>query len=419
LLRGSNRAKDSGVGVRGIPRLNTAGFTEFMSPDFRDDHSLEGRIVPLATAILLITLVGLGISITVPLLSLEMERMGVASSMAGINTATAGLGNILIVPFIPRLAQKFGANAVIIAAIATLACAILLFKLIPDVSVWFFLRFIFGAALGALFTLSEYWINSAAPSARRGLVMGIYATALSIGFALGPALLALFGTVGWQPYIIAAIIPLMGAIPLVLFKTEAPALAKSEGTNVFTFMLAAPAATMAALVFGAIETAAVAHLPVLGVRGGYPEGTAAAMVSLFAAGNIVSQVPIGMLADRMDKTRLLLLIALSSLVLSLLLGSVFSTGLTMAIVLFALGGIVGALYTVGLSLLGARYSGIDLANANAAFVILYSSGLMLGPPFAGFGIDLGGVQGFTSTLALILVAYAAIIMLRPGAAARN
>jgi MFS family permease len=381
-----------------------------MSQSLADDRSFDGRIVPIALAIILITLVGLGISISVPLLALEMERMGVASTLAGINTATAGLGNILIVPFIPRLAQVFGSRAVIIVSILTMVVVIIAFKLVQDIWFWFPLRFFFGAALGALFTLSEYWINAVAPPARRGFVMGIYATALSIGFAAGPALLGIAGTTGWLPYILAAIIPILGLLPVLVLRAEAPALAKSEGTHVFGFIFVLPAATMAALVFGAIETASVAHLPVLGVREGYGERLSAAMVSLFAAGNIISQVPIGMLADRMDKTRLLLLIALSSLVLSIVLGQVFHIGWALSLTLFFLGGIVGALYTVGLSLLGARYSGIDLANANAAFVILYSSGLTLGPPAAGVGIDFGGVQGFSATLALILVIYAIMIL---------
>jgi MFS family permease len=381
-----------------------------MSQSALDDASFDGRVVPITVAIILITLVGLGISITVPLLALEMERMGVPSTLAGINTAAAGLGNILIVPFIPKLAQKFGARLVIMASILVMSVTILAFKLVPDIWVWFPLRFAFGAALGALFTLSEYWINAVAPPAKRGFVMGVYATALAIGFAAGPALLGLAGTTGWFPYMIAATIPMLGLLPILVLRAEAPALSSSEDTHVWGFIFVLPAATMAALVFGAIETASVAHLPVLGVREGYGERLSAAMVSLFAAGNIVSQVPIGMLADRMDKTRLLLLIALASLFLSIILGQVFSIGWALALVLFLLGGIVGALYTVGLSLLGARYSGIDLANANAAFVILYSSGLTLGPPAAGIGIDFGGVPGFAATLAIILAAYAAVIV---------
>ncbi len=56
-------------------------------------------------------------------------------------------------------------------------------------------------ALGALFVLSEFWITALAPPERRGLVMGVYATVLALGFATGPAVLAGVGTSGWPPYL--------------------------------------------------------------------------------------------------------------------------------------------------------------------------------------------------------------------------
>ena len=51
------------------------------------------------------------------------------------------------------------------------------------------------------------------------------------------------------------------------------------------------------------------------------------------------------------------------------------------------GGGVGSLYAVGLAHLGSRYRGPDLASANAAFIMLYSLGMLGGPPIAGFGMD--------------------------------
>uniref|UniRef100_UPI0013D393F4 MFS transporter n=1 Tax=Klebsiella pneumoniae TaxID=573 RepID=UPI0013D393F4 len=60
------------------------------------------------------------------------------------------------------------------------------FLVVEPLWAWFPLRFVFGASLAVLFVLSEYWINAVAPEARRGLVLGIYATALSLGFAAGP-----------------------------------------------------------------------------------------------------------------------------------------------------------------------------------------------------------------------------------------
>jgi MFS family permease len=376
------------------------------------EPTIRERIVPISTAILLITLVGISLSIMIPLLSLEMERMGISSTLAGLNTASAGLGNIVVVPFIPALARQFGVRRVIFVTILILMVTILAFKAVPSIGIWFVFRFILGACLGAMFTLSEYWINAAAPPSKRGLVMGIYATALASGFTLGPLFLALVGTLGWLPYIVAALVCSLGIVTVFASSSAAPDLGEKHTVSVFSFILAAPAATMAALVFGAIETAGIAHLPVIGVRSGYSDATAAILVSVFSAGNIVTQIPMGMLSDRMDRRLLLLIIALSSLVLILAFGFALNYFWLLVALLFCFGGMVGALYTVGLAHLGARYSGADLASANAAFVILYSVGLTVGPPYVGLGIDLSENMGFSLACASITAAYAAIVFAR-------
>ncbi len=81
-------------------------------------------------------------------------------------------------------------------------------------------------------------------------------------------------------------------------------------------------------------------------------------------------------------------------------------------VLFVWGGSTGALYTVGLAHLGARFAGADLASANAAFVLLYNVGLVIGPPVAGGGMDALPPHGFPLSLAAFFALYVAIVLWR-------
>ena len=52
------------------------------------------RVAAIAAAIACVTAVGIGLSLSIPLLSLEMERMGVSGTMIGLNTAVAGIASI-------------------------------------------------------------------------------------------------------------------------------------------------------------------------------------------------------------------------------------------------------------------------------------------------------------------------------------
>lgn len=372
----------------------------------------QARFAAIAAAITCVAVVGIGLSLTIPLLSLEMSRMGASSTMVGINTAVAGLASILTVPFVPALAARVGVVRLLVLAIGTGALTLLGFKMLPSLGWWFALRFLFSATLGVLFVLSEFWINEAAPPARRGLVMGIYATMLALGFTVGPTLLVLLGTRGWPPYLAGAGLFSLGMVPLLLARGLSPTIAGGIGLSFLGYVRLAPAATIAALVYGAAETGGFAILPLYGLHLGYKAETAAGLVSMMALGNVLFQIPFGWLADRTDRRRVLLGASLGAALGAALIPWASASPSMLAALLVVWGGLAGTLYTVGLSLLGASVRGPELAGANAAFVVLYNVGLMLGPPLIGGGMDLLPPQGFAHTLCWLFLAYAVLVVWR-------
>jgi MFS family permease len=363
-----------------------------------------------------VAIVGVGLSLTVPLLSLEMERMGVSGWWIGLNTALAGVASLCVVPFVPAWAMRVGVLPLLWAAVAVGAASLILFKVLFSFAWWFPLRFAFSASLGILFVLSESWINAVAPPGRRGLIMGIYATVLALGFAAGPSLLAAVGTSGWPPYVAGALLFGAAALPLVLARDLSPEFRGGTGRTVWSFLRAAPSATAAALVFGAVETGGFALLPVYGLRLGFGAEAAAFLVSVVALGSVGLQVPLGALSDYVDRRSVLVAAALVGLVGAALLPVVAGHTVVLLAVLFVWGGVTGALYTVGLAHLGSRFAGADLVSANAAFILLYNVGLVLGPPVVGFGMDALPPHGFALALAGFFALYLAVVVWRMAAA---
>lgn len=368
-------------------------------------RSERARNATIAAAITCVAVVGIGLSLTIPLLSLEMERMNASSTMIGLNTAIAGLASICTLPFVPRAAARFGVLPLLIGAIGLGAASLVGFRLVYDLAWWFPIRFLFSTALGALFALSEYWISDAAPPERRGLVMGIYATVLALGFAVGPSLLLLLGTEGYPPYLAGAALILTAMIPLLLARNLSPRIEPGGSRGFLSYIGLAPAATLAALVFGAVETGAYAILPLYGLRLGHDAQTAAALVSAVALGNVLFQIPVGWLADRIDRRQVLLGASLGGMLGACLIPAASGSLPILVMLLFVWGGLAGTLYTVGLADLSASVRGPDLVGANAAFVALYSSGLIIGPPLIGGGMDFVEPQGFAWALAFLFLLY--------------
>jgi MFS family permease len=369
-----------------------------------------------AAAIAAISVVGIAIGLGMPLLSIILESRGYSASLIGLNSAVGGVVSIAAAPIAVPVAARLGVVRTMLAMIAAAGVAFLGFYLIESFALWFVLRAVLHMALTLLFILSEFWITSSAPPRRRGLLLGVYTTCLSLGFALGPLLLARLGSAGFAPFGLACALVALAAVPVVVARRESPALTRSgepRGGSFLRYVFLVPTATAAVLIYGAVETGGFALFPVYGTRIGHSEADTALLLSAIGLGNVLLQIPIGMVSDRMADRRLLLLAcALVGLGGMLLLPVVQASWWAAATLLFVWGGVVAGLYTVGFAHLGARLSGADLAMADAAFVFCYGIGMLAGPQAIGVGMDALGPDGFAWTLALFFVLYIALLVVR-------
>ena len=366
----------------------------------------------MAAALGCIGAVGIGLGATLPLLALRMEAMGASATMIGLNTAMVGLAHIVFSPLVPRLLRHVPMMRFLVACILVAAGGMFAYVWVPDIGWWFPIRFVTSAALAGLFMVSEIWINQLAEERTRGRVIGLYATIFAGSFAVGPLVLLTVGTAGVTPFAITAAITLAAMIPLLAARGAVPRI-EGKPTRAFAaYLAAAPAATFAALAYGAIETQVFNLLPVFAVRTGATETVAALVLTVFAAGNVALQMPIGILADRMDRRAVLAGCAAIGVAGPLLLPFAAGAPGILYPVLFLYGGVVVGLYTVGLALLGQRFSGADLAAANAAFVVMYSAGTLAGPVLGGTAMDIAGPNGLAWALATLAGLYLALALWR-------
>jgi MFS family permease len=373
------------------------------------DVLTSGRVGALVAMIASAAAVGAGLSLGLPLLALVLEGRGVGGVWIGLNTATAGIASVAITPFVTRLAIRFGALPLLVTALITTAVSFLGFYFASSLWMWFPLRLVFHGAINVAFVVSEFWIASLAPHDRRGLVMGIYATVLSLGFAVGPLILGLVGSAGVLPFLAGSAVILIATLPTLFARHAVPPLEHGGGHgSILGFVRAVPLATLAALVFGAVESGAMAILPIYGLRLGFSEAEAALLVTAAALGNVALQIPIGIAADRTNRIGVLIGCAVVGLVGALLIPVVAHDFTLLLAVLFVWAGTLAGLYTVGLTHLGARYAGADLASVNATFVMMYAVGMMVGPPAIGAGLDAVPPHGAAHVMAAIFALYLAV-----------
>jgi len=362
--------------------------------------------------------VGLTFGFQPPLIALVLSRAGHSSTAIGAVIASSLIAVILLGPVYPRIIARLGLKRSVMSGTACAALILLAMPLTSSVPVWMILRLLTGCVLGLGWIASEIWLNRASGADARGAVMGWYGTVFSLGTVAGPSLLELTGTRGWHPFLVGALGLVLTLLPLSILANERSG---EEGSTspagLLGTALAAPLVMLAALVAGLVESADLTLLPLFGLRSGFDERTALLLLAVFMAGNVALQVPIGVLADRFGRRRLLGVCAVLSGLGPLLLQPFFATPLLLWPLLFLWGGTLYAFYSLGVALLGAEFPVAELPTANTVFVMVYCLGGVIGPSVGGFTLDRWPQHGLPVLLscpALLLLAALALPARRAG-----
>jgi MFS family permease len=352
---------------------------------------------------------GIGMGLSLPLLSIILERNGVSGVMNGANAAFGAFAMLAFTPFIPALAARIGTVRFLIACYLSAAVSLLGFRATNDLVFWFILRFTLNCALQGLFLVSEVWINQIATDAIRGRLVAIYASIISAGFALGPIIIQFLGTTGWEPFIAGSIMISGAMIPLLIARRVVPPIEHAGARAMFTFVFRSPSAAAAGLAYGAIEICLASFLTVYAIRLGSEEKDATLLITAWGLGNMILQPPIGWLADKVDRRLVLILCGAVALIGAIPLPLTHGIGWPGLILAFVWGGFIAGLYSIGLAHLGSTFKGSDLAAANAAFAMLYAIGTFVGPGLGGVGIDLWNPHGLAVVVGLISAVFLGVV----------
>ena len=352
------------------------------------------------------------LGLTWPLLAIMLERQGVPVWLNGLSASTQMLAILAVAPLGPRLIGWLGTVRVMALGIVGMAAALLLLPVFPNVWAWFPIRFLLGLAAELVFTGGDIWINQLARDSTRGRLIGVYGTFLHAGFGVGPATIAIVGSDNWTALYLGVIVVACGLIPLVWSKGAAPPVEGKLRARMFHFLRIAPTLMIAALIFGLVDSTVLALLPVYGVQKGLDAEEAALLLTMFVFGSVSGQIPIGWLADHMDKRALLawcVVVAMISIgALPFVIGNVAATWVTMVF----MGLTAGSLYVIAMAMIGVRFKGADLVSINASFVFLWGLGDVIGPFISGAAIDIFGPDGMPAVGVVVCALFLALVLVR-------
>ncbi len=372
--------------------------------------SNQNRLKNLAKVMLAITLVGVIIGINLPLSSLTLQTWGTSTSVIGFAASMTGLATVVITPFFSKLINRFGQMGIMRFCLVVLPIAIAFLPVFQNLYIWFLLRFIIGVVATGVWLLSEVWINALAEDQHRGKIIALYSSLISLGLIVGVLISSLIPIETGGGFYVSAGIAVISAIPLWKMD-DLPDFDVVEDISFYKYLVTAPGLMGSSWIMGFLYAATAALLPIFAlpfVEGDYAQSSRT--VAWLASGELTIPLFVGWLADRYDKTKLMIYISCVSVIALAILPAIFDIAVMRFLFLFIIGGSIMSFYSLGLTLLGQEFKGKVLASANASFIFFLSLGEILGPPVVGAAMDLFGNNAFGWFMALIGLIYLIIFI---------
>ncbi len=328
-----------------------------------------------------------------PYFSLRLEQQGLSVSLIGLHAAVGTLGVLLCGRLFPHVIGRCGYQRSTAIAFASALLVLLALLANDDVALSFVLRLLLGMCFAGVWVCTEAWINDVVPDEHRGKVNAAFQALYSFGFFLGPGATYLTGFEGAQPIVFMLLTMGAGLLVLAGLRDRISIAGAAHDGGSRALLGRARGILFVSLLIGLCETAIFALLPVYGVRQGLTTELAVSLLLAYSAGEILIALPIGWLADRMSRQRLLMACALAAaLAVFLLLTIAGSRAYAWSIAALA-GGLVVSLHNIALIMLGERFRGAELPIVSTAFSMTYALGSAGGSAIGGAAMALLGPAG--------------------------
>jgi MFS family permease len=327
-----------------------------------------------------------------PLASLWLSSAGCSSEAIGWNTSAYYLGVAVVAAFVPWL-MRHNVRACVIAGMLADAFATAAFPFCHGTLAWTALRLLGGAGTALSLIPMETLVNHNAPPHRRARDFGVYAVSVAVGIALGNvAGLQMYHNTPRLAFVVGGLVTLVAthvawrAVPVHDLPGLRPATAGAPPVEAPPMGPATFLGFGTAWAQGFLEGGMFSFLSIYLLHLGYTEASASGFVGALLLGVVLAQLPVAWLADRLGRLRVLL--ACHAVVLAGLLSFPFCIApVPLGAWLFLLGACCGALYPLGLALLGERVPASGLARANAWYLGSNCAGSLTGPVLLGLAID--------------------------------
>lgn len=317
-------------------------------------------------------------------LGLRLAGDNVSEVWVGALIAAYYLGLVFGARVAHRAISLVGHIRVYAASAAIVTALVLAQALIDDLWLWLLFRFCVGLAMVAQFMVLESWLNDQADNRSRGSVFALYMVFSGMGTVLGQLSLTGFSRMDQGPLMLVAICSVLALVPVALTRRMHPAAPTPAPLKPRYYLRRVPMSLATVLVSGMMTGAFYGLAPVYALYQGMDSKQVAIFVAVAVGAGLLAQAPVGWVADRVDRARIIRVLTIAIAVLSIPLWGWWQPGFVFLLVLACLFGMVlFTLYPVGVAFANDNVDPDKRVGLSALVLMVYGLGAGMGPLIVG------------------------------------
>lgn len=363
-----------------------------------------GQVLSSSWALLLgIMLLMVGNGIQGTLLGIRGSIEGFSTEAMSVVMASYFGGFLLGSRAAPNLIARVGHVRVFAALASFISAVLILYPVAAHPIAWSLLRFLIGFAFSGVYVTAESWLNHAATNETRGKALSVYVIVQMIGIISAQGLISMGDPSGFVLFILPSVLVSISFAPILLSVSPMPPFETARRMTLRQLFTSSPLGVVGMGLTGAAYAAMFAMAAIYGTAVEMTLSQLTLFVSMFYAGGMVLQYPIGFLSDRMERRLLIIAAATVGAVAALVAGLVPNYPVLLAMA-FMIGGMMAPLYALLIAHTNDYLEPEDMAAASSGLMFINGVGAIFGPLATGWAMGAFGPASFFGVLAAALIA---------------
>ena len=351
------------------------------------------RLLISLSALLISTLfVQMGIGSLRPFDAISGQALGFSPVEIGLLASGHFAGFLLGCIFSPHLVRRAGHSRAFAVMAGAAVISIIAHPIFPDAMFWTFIRVLSGFSVAECYTLIESWLQAKIPNEHRGRLFSVYRIVDMSGQILANAIIANLTPASYISYNIIGIVMCFAILPLALTQSKEAELPETARYEPLFACRVSPLASLGVIVAG-LSTATFGSVgPIYAIAVGLDLSQIALFLVVSVIGGMISQVPAGILADRLSRRSVLLsysiMASLVCLAMMLPITDLRLMGIPLVYVMSFLFGLTTyPIYSICAAHASDFVEHDRMISLSASLIFLYASGAIISPLVAGWIIE--------------------------------